>query len=97
MVATVVIRQSRANNLFSKMANNGGYISADDVQRYFVSIKESAGEGLSGWDWIKYLSYPVSAGLISSSGDGYSLNVLGSSYVAFMSRNPQFVDELAKL
>lgn len=84
-------------NLFSVMANNGGYMSESDVQRYFTSVKSSIAEGISDWDWIKYLSYPSSAGLISSSGDGYSLTVFGKSYVEFMSKNPQFIDDLAKL
>lgn len=84
-------------NLFSVMANNGGNMSESEIQRYFASARFAAGEGLSDWDWIKYLAYPSSVGLISSSGEGYSLSVLGKSYVAFMARNPQFIDELAKL
>lgn len=84
-------------NLFSIMADNSGYISKDDVQRYFVTIKELYGEALSDWDWIKYVSYPVSNGLINDENGGYKLTTLGSSYTSFMSRNPQLIDELAKL
>lgn len=84
-------------NLFSIMLSSGGYISKSDVQNHFAHIKDLVGNVFSEWDWIKYISYPVSNGLISDEGQGYKLTTLGGSYVSFMSRNPQLIDELAKL
>ncbi|MGP9768819.1 hypothetical protein ACT3UM_24175, partial [Halomonas sp. AOP13-D3-9] len=84
-------------NLFSIMANNGGRTSRADAEHYFLSIKEQVGEPLLDWDWIKYVAYPVSNGLMIEEGCDYRLTSLGRSYVSFMSRNPQLVDELAKL
>ncbi|OYD24986.1 hypothetical protein [Oceanimonas baumannii] len=84
-------------NLFSIMANNAGYIAKEDAHRIFISAKEAVRDGLLEWDWIKYIAYPVSNGLMSEDGDGYKLTPLGKSYVAFMSKNPQLVDDLAKL
>lgn len=84
-------------NLFSVMSNNSGYASKDNVQHHFLTIKNLVGEAFLDWDWIKYVSYPVSYGLLSDEGDGYKLTTLAGSYVSFMSRNPQLVDELAKL
>lgn len=84
-------------NLFSIMANNSGYIDSNDAQRNFQSVREIVGDAFSDWDWIKYIAYPVSTGLIIDEEGGYKLTMLGESYVSFMSRNPQLVDELAKI
>ena len=84
-------------NLFSLMSNNNGYIAKEDAHRHFSSTKELVGAALFDWDWIKYISYPVSHNLISEDLDGYKLTSLGRSYVSFMSKNPQLIDELAKL
>jgi hypothetical protein len=84
-------------NLFSIMANNAGFIDKNGAQNNFISVKEKVGEGLSDWDWIKYVSYPVSNGIIVENESGYELTCLGKSYVSFMSRNPQLIDDLAKL
>ncbi|APR67462.1 hypothetical protein CN03_11300 [Thalassolituus oleivorans] len=84
-------------NMFSIMASNSGFISKEDAETNFQSIKELVGEALNDWDWIKYSSYPVSNGIIRQESDGYKLTELGKSYVSFMSKNPQLVDELAKL
>jgi len=84
-------------NLFSIMRDNSDFVSKEDIQVHFLEIKKLVGEAFIDWDWIKYISYPVSNGLVSDEGDGYKLTKLGSSYVSFMSRNPQLIDELAKL
>lgn len=84
-------------NLFSIMKNNSDYISKNDLQRNFLEIKNLFGEAYIDWDWVKYISFPVNNGLISDDGEGYKLTTLGRSYVQFMSRNPQLIDELAKL
>lgn len=53
-------------NLFSIMLSNGGYASKVDVQKHFAYIKDLVGAVFSEWDWIKYISYPVSNDLISA-------------------------------
>ncbi len=84
-------------NMFSIMAENNGVASKNEVQDHFEYIKGLFSEVFADWDWIKYISYPVSNGLISDEGDGYKLTELGRSYLSFMSRNPQLIDELSKL
>jgi hypothetical protein len=84
-------------NLFSMMSSNSNYMSKDEFQSQFRAIKETVYDGLIEWDWIKYASYPVIVGLITDEQDGYKLTSFGCSYVSFMSRNPQLIDELSKL
>lgn len=84
-------------NLFATMAENNNFISKEDLQKHFTEIKNSVGEGLEGWDWVKYVAYPVGSGLLVDENGGYTLSKLGRSYVTFMHRNPQFIDDLAKL
>lgn len=83
-------------NLFYTIASNGGYIRKEDALQYFDKIKNNK-EVFVDWDWIKYISYPVSNGLIYEDDNGYKLTPMGRSHVAFMSKNPQLIDELAKL
>lgn len=84
-------------NLFYKISSNGGYIRKEDALYYFDEIKNDNKEAFSNWDWIKYISYPVSNELIYEDDNGYKLTPMGRSHVAFMSKNPQLIDELAKL
>lgn len=84
-------------DLFSIMANNSGYINQEEAQHNFLQFKNIAGDALSNWDWTKYIAYPMSSGLITYEDNKYKLTELGKSYVDFMSRRPQLVDELAKL
>lgn len=84
-------------NIFSIMAGNSDFISKVDAESNFRSTKKIFGEVFNDWDWIKYSSYPVSSGIIRQESDGYKLTRLGKSYVSFMFKNPQLVDELSKL
>lgn len=84
-------------NLFSIMAENNNFISKEGLQKHFIEIKNHVGEGLEGWDWVKYVAYPVSSGILVDENGGYALSKLGRSYVTFMHRNPQLIDDLAKL
>ncbi|TDT43902.1 hypothetical protein DES49_0001 [Halospina denitrificans] len=84
-------------NLFSIMSENNNYISREGLQKHFDEIKKFVGDGFEGWDWVKYVSYPVSTGLLVDECGGYTLSKLGRSYLNFMSRNPQLIDDLAKL
>lgn len=84
-------------NLFAIMAENNNFISKEGLQNHFIEIKNFVGEGLEGWDWVKYVAYPVSSGLLVDENGGYTLSKRGRSYVTFMHRNPQLIDDLAKL
>nr|WP_315289732.1 hypothetical protein [Serratia proteamaculans] len=84
-------------NLSYKIASNDGYIRTEDALNYFDNVKSNNKEAFADWDWIKYISYPVSSGLIYEDENGYKLTPLGRSHVAFMSNKPQLIDELAKL
>ncbi|MDF7660454.1 hypothetical protein PUG81_15930 [Erwiniaceae bacterium L1_54_6] len=84
-------------NLFVNIASNGGCIGKDDAYKHFDIIKKNNKEALADWDWIKYIAYPVSNDLLYEDDNGYKLTPVGRSYVVFMSKNPQLIDELAKL
>ncbi|HID8955865.1 TPA: hypothetical protein ACXE2E_002922 [Klebsiella variicola] len=84
-------------DLFYTMYMNGGFIRKDEAIEKYERVREISKDALSSWDWIKYTAYPVSHGLITEDTDGYHLTLLGRSYVTFMSKKPQLVDELAKL
>ena len=84
-------------NMLTNMANNDGYMSKKDVQVHFQTIQSFAKGALENWDWVKYIAYPVSNGILADEGSGYRLTVVGKSYIAFMNKSPQLVDELSKL
>ncbi|UAY97098.1 hypothetical protein [Dickeya dadantii] len=84
-------------NLFYIITSNGGYISKEDALQYFDKTKSNNKEAFMDWDWIKYISYPVSNNLIYEDDNSYKLTPIGRSYVAFMSKKPQLIDELVKL
>ncbi|TGV20637.1 hypothetical protein E5N72_11350 [Pseudoalteromonas sp. MEBiC 03607] len=84
-------------NLFNIMRQNNGEISKESAKNNFEEVKRFVGEAFAEWDWVKYIAFPVSSGLITDSGDTYNLTPIGNSYVAYMSKNPQLIDDLAKL
>lgn len=84
-------------NLFYMMSGNDGYICEEDAYIHFETTKKNNKEAFMDWDWIKYIAYPVSNELIYKDDNDYKLTSIGRSYVAFMSKNPQLIDELAKL
>lgn len=84
-------------NLFSIMSKNNDYVSKEELKNHFETIKEVTGDTFSEWDWIRYIAYPSSTGLLTDEGDGYKLSKLGRSYVQFMNKSPQLVDELSKI
>ena len=84
-------------DLLSEMSNDGGCIDNSDLEHYLLSAKERTNDQLLEWDKIKYVAYLVSNKLIRESDTGYSLTSLGRSYLKFMSKNPQLVDNLTKL
>jgi hypothetical protein len=84
-------------NMLNIMANHDGYISKNDVQLHFQTIQSSVGGAFEDWDWVKYIAYPVSSGILVDEGAGYRLTVVGKSYMAFMNKSPQLIDELSKI
>ncbi|MCK0554769.1 hypothetical protein KFO32_17145 [Pantoea ananatis] len=84
-------------NLFSYMAENEDYINKEDVYNHFHSSKEKAPSEFTGWDFIKYIAYPVSSKILQEDSKGYRLTSFGKSYIVFMSKNPQLIDELTKI
>ncbi|WP_039045941.1 hypothetical protein [Plesiomonas shigelloides] len=84
-------------NLLYKINHNGGCISNDTLIEHFNEIKNRNKEVFDTWDYIKYISYLVTVNLISSNNDNYTITVFGSSYLTFMSKNPQMIEGLNKL
>ncbi|MBU2919145.1 hypothetical protein KO505_14455 [Psychrosphaera sp. F3M07] len=74
-----------------------GEISEDNLKAYFDNLLKNNPGILDGWDYIKYITYPVSRGLIEYKEGNYTITVLGKSYVQFMKQNIQFIDELSNL
>ncbi|UTM57019.1 hypothetical protein L4174_014645 [Photobacterium sp. CCB-ST2H9] len=84
-------------DILESIANQNGHISKINFQRYFEKQKNSLPEAFSGWDWIKYAAFPVSSGLITDDGDNYRITIYGSSYIKFLSKYPQLIENLPKL
>ena len=84
-------------DLLGAMQSNSSFISALDANRFFSAIKSVALDVFGDWDLVRYLAYPVSCGLVDVDESGYILTTVGKSYMIFMNRNPQLIDELAKL
>jgi len=72
-------------------------ISEENLKAYFDNLLKKNTDNLNGWDYIKYMAYPVSRGLIEYKEDNYTITVLGKSYIQFMKKNIQFIDELSNL
>ncbi|MAD89365.1 MAG: hypothetical protein CMK64_06635 [Pseudoalteromonas sp.] len=84
-------------NLLNNVIVNDNFITKNEVQSYFEQNKNHVGDAFREWDWIKYVSYLITSGLLIDHEGGYKLTQVGRSYVKFMSRNPQFIDDLGKL
>ncbi|ELV8719597.1 hypothetical protein QNE87_004250 [Vibrio vulnificus] len=84
-------------NLLTVASTDDNFILKSDVKSHFEEVKAHVGDAFNEWDWIKYVSYLVTSGLLVDHNDGYQLTQVGTSYVQFMSRNPQLIDELSKL
>ncbi|CAH7377454.1 conserved hypothetical protein [Vibrio chagasii] len=84
-------------NLLISASTDSNFILKSDVKSHFEEVKAHVGDAFNEWDWIKYVSYLITSGLMVVHNDGYQLTQVGASYVQFMSRNPQLIDELGKL
>lgn len=84
-------------DLFFKIKIIGGCISKEDIIAHFDKIKNENTKAFADWDWITYIAYPVSNGIIYEEDNFFKLTSMGKSYIAFMSKNPQLIEELSKL
>ncbi|EPE7164516.1 hypothetical protein ACSMAE_004292 [Cronobacter sakazakii] len=84
-------------NMLLKISNNAGAIRVGEAVKDFEMTKALYKEAFADWDWIKYIAYPVSCGLMIEDNGYYKLTVLGRSYLSFMAKNPQWIDELSKI
>ncbi|WP_105738425.1 hypothetical protein [Cronobacter dublinensis] len=84
-------------NMLMKISNNAGFIRASEAVNDFEMTKALYKEAFADWDWIKYIAYPVSCGLMVEENNCYKLTVMGRSYLSLMAKNPQWIDELAKI
>lgn len=84
-------------DLLTKIASNDGTASHADAEQYFRMVKHRFEDAYETWDVMFYVSYMINAGLITVDDGGYTLTMVGSSYLTFMNRNPQLVIELVNL
>ncbi|SFV59195.1 DUF1176 domain-containing protein [hydrothermal vent metagenome] len=88
-------------DLFNGWLSNGLSITNNELETYFnVIVKNKYDYSFdtdSQWDYITYIAYPLSAGIIEYTGESYKLTDLGNSYIRFMRKNMYLVAELAKL
>jgi len=84
-------------DLFSEMYSNNDGVSEQYIKLYFYNLIKNASDVWSGWDWSMYISYPVRVGLVEFKEEKYILTTVGTSYVSYMKRNVDFVNDLTKL
>ncbi len=84
-------------NLFNDYFFDKDEVSIDGIKEYFTLICSKYSEEYLEWDYAKYMAYPITSGIIEPSVNGYKLTKLGSSYVKFMKRNLQLINELPNL
>ncbi len=84
-------------DLFNIMPDDDNITPDQEIQKYFDGTVNSNPENLEGWDLVKYLSYPVSTGIIEYHNNGYRLTKFGKSYVQHMRKNLSLIDSLAKM
>lgn len=84
-------------NLFSKLRDGEESVKTTGVESYFKAIASNNPTAFQGWDYTKYLAYPVSAGLLEYKGGSYQLTEFCKSFVDFMRMNPKLIDDLAEM
>lgn len=84
-------------NLFSEIMYEETEVSVSELEDFLKACNEVTDGALEGWDYVKYMSYPLSNGIVEHCESGFKLTSLGRSYVHFMKRNLKLVDELPKL
>lgn len=82
-------------DLFNIMPVDGTSIPESDIKQYFNNLPTK--NLLVGWDYLKFLSYPQTIGLIELHNDEYRLTKNGISYVNFMKKNLSLIEDLIKI
>lgn len=72
-----VLFRSQFNLIFGASANDN-FILKSDVKTHFEEVKTYVGDAFNEWDWIKYVSYLVTSGLLVDDKDGYQLTQVGT-------------------
>jgi len=84
-------------DLFSEQLFENKAISNIELNTFFEALPAKFPGAYTEWDSIKYMAFPVTSQLIENDDSGYKLTLFGRSFVAFMRRNPHFIDEMAKI
>jgi hypothetical protein len=84
-------------DLFDEILYENNEVTVEDVKTHLENFKKSHPGLLDSWDYVKYMAFPLSSHLIENSGSGYRLTSVGRSYVNFMKRNLNLIDDLSKL
>lgn len=93
-VAKVLFRSQF--DLFSLMRDRGSGFKPDEIAQYFKNVAERTSE-LRSWDYIRYLSYPASVGLIEYREGVYQLTEFGESFIDSLRMNPRLIDDLSHM
>lgn len=83
--------------LFNKMRDGKNNFKAIEIERYFKEMAIKYPSAFENWDYLKYLSYPISVGLLAYQNGNYQLTNFGEAFVDFMRMNPNLIDDLANL
>lgn len=84
-------------DLLNNWLGDGSSITQEQVVAYFEEQVKKNNSAFTGWDYIKYISYLISSGLIEHDGSNYKLTVIGNAYIKFMRKNPQHIASLVSL
>ena len=84
-------------DLLRKIQDNTNSLLSYELEQYVQDVLDSNPKSYPGWDFQSYAAYLVSTGLIVEDAKEYRLTKFGRSFVTYMSRNPQFVDQLSRL
>jgi hypothetical protein len=80
-------------DLFNDYFYGKGEVTIEQIKQYYNLINYK----FVDWDYAKYMAFPISTGIVESSTNGYKLTKMGISYIKFMRRNLQLVNELSSL
>ena len=94
-VARVLFRSQF--ELFNSLRDGPGVVTQGEIENHFKLVSSEHPDALQSWDYLKYLSYPVTAGLMVYAQGSYRLTEFGKSFVDFMRMSPAIIDDLAKL
>jgi len=84
-------------DLLNALATLDDGMDRQEIESYFNSVKTNNSEVFRDWDTNTYLSYLSSKNLISEVEGTYSSTKYSRSYVKFMNKKPEYINELSKL